>query len=171
MHFLCSPKACLPKAKPFFFSFYHVNISIIRCLCSWYIIKSPFRITDSTRTSKRSGEDPKICEILVDNVEENDLGAWRSNLLQQKIYIIDCVAWSSKFSRCLVRRKYAKFGGKRQRIDVTETPGIVHTDPALVQHFCELVHLIQGIPLTHSRNVGPQIIRQGSSSDSIRVVI
>ena len=53
-------------------------------LCSRYFIKSLFRIADSTRTSKRGGNDPKICEILVDNVESKDLGAWRSNLFSQK---------------------------------------------------------------------------------------
>ena len=63
------------------------SLSCISCisivlgyLCSRYFIKSLFRIADSTRTSKRGGNDPKICEILVDNVERKDLGAWRSNL-------------------------------------------------------------------------------------------
>ena len=58
---------------------------------------------------------------------------------------IDCVALSSKLSRCAVRRKCAskcaKFGGKRKRFDVTESPaGIVRTDLAMLQRFCELMH-------------------------------
>ena len=35
---------------------------------------------DSTRTSERAGKDPKICEIVVDNVKKKDLGVWRSKL-------------------------------------------------------------------------------------------
>ena len=60
--------------------------------------------------------------------------------------MIDCVAWSSKFYSCVVRSKCAKFGGKRQRFDVTKSlvtkspAGIVRTDPALLQRFCELMH-------------------------------
>ena len=32
------------------------------------------------RLSKRSVGDPRVCELLVDKVEEKDLGKWRSEL-------------------------------------------------------------------------------------------
>ena len=31
------------------------------------------------RMNERSGEDARMCEIVVDKVEEKDLGKWRSN--------------------------------------------------------------------------------------------
>ena len=119
------------KNKKVFSFLYHVNISILFCsFCSWFFKESH---SDSIRTSEKAGKDPKTCEILVDNVESKDLGAWRSN------FTIDSVAWSSKLSRCFVRRKCAwkgsrsrrkcaKIRGRKRTITVRETPGIFHTD-------------------------------------------
>ena len=48
------------------------------------------------RMSERSGEDARMCEIVVDNVEKKDLGEWRSNLLphttgtSSKTYLFLC---------------------------------------------------------------------------------
>ena len=35
--------------------------------------------------SKRSVLDPKVCEILVDKVEQRDLGKWRSEKMVEKV--------------------------------------------------------------------------------------
>ena len=127
-------RACNKKLKVFSF-LYHVNISILFCsFCSWFFIKSHSALP----IPRRADKDPKTCEILVDNVQSNDLGAWRSNFFGEDFRIVS-VAWSSKLSRCVVRRKCPRFGGARRRkcagfggtmktITVKKTPGIFHTD-------------------------------------------
>ena len=48
------------------------------------------------RMSERSGEDARMCEILVDKVEKKDLGKWRSSSFTHKtgnsikIYLFLC---------------------------------------------------------------------------------
>ena len=131
-------RTCNKKLKVFSF-LYHVNISIL--FCSFFI-----KSHSALPIPRRADKDPKTCEILVDNVESKDLGAWRSNFFRED-FTIDSVAW--KLSRCLVRRKCPHWGSWRRRkcaelrakssefrarwrktITVRETPGIFHTDHA-----------------------------------------
>ena len=48
---------------------------ILTCM-SWQNISSQML----NRLSERSVRDPRVCELLVDKVEEKDLGKWRSEL-------------------------------------------------------------------------------------------
>ena len=52
------------KKKQKFISFHH------KCETESHLI----------RLSERSVGDPRVCELLVDKVEEKDLGKWRSEL-------------------------------------------------------------------------------------------
>ena len=64
-------RTCNKKLKVFSF-LYHVNISIL--FCSFFI-----KSHSALPIPRRADKDPKTCEILVDNVQSKDLGAWRSS--------------------------------------------------------------------------------------------